>query len=271
MKTGWKVFWIVCAGAIAIGFVCCAVAFGLGVTLDAIHGRFPNGFGYVGGSGKEAEDIHESFKGITEIDAEIAAGEVSVYATDEDEIRVETKNLRQRLGFKCYVEGNELKLKTNKRLYHLNNMGKGTIKVYIPREMRFDEVSFDMGAGTLTMDEVYADSFSVDVGAGEVEVADFQAREGSLKCGAGTIRAKGDVTSELEIECGVGEVEFTAYGHETDYNYDIDCAVGEVVCGGSDYSGIGGHRHIDNGADKDMEISTGVGSVTVEFDGTKVR
>ena len=80
MKTGWKVFWIVCAGAIAIGFVCCAVAFGLGVTQDAIHGRFPNGFGYVGGSGKEAEDIHESFKGITEIDAEIAAGEVSVYA-----------------------------------------------------------------------------------------------------------------------------------------------------------------------------------------------
>ena len=79
------------------------------------------------------------------------------------------------------------------------------------------------------------------------------------------------MTSELEIECGVGEVEFTAYGHETDYNYDIDCAVGEVVCGGSDYSGIGGHRQIDNRADKDMDISTGVGSVIVEFDGTKVR
>lgn len=271
MKTGWKVFWIVCGSAIIIGFACCAVAFGLGVTLDAIHGRFPDGFGYVGGSGKKAKDIHESFKGITEIDAELAAGEVIVYATDEDEIRVETKNLRQRLGFKCYAEGNELKLETNKKLYRLNNMGKGTIKVYIPREMRFDEVSFDMGAGTLTIDEICADSFSVGVGAGEVDIADFQAQEGSLECGAGTIYAKGAVTSDLEIACGVGEVEFTAYGHETDYNYDIDCAVGAVVCGGSDYSGIGGHRQIDNGADKDMEISTGVGSVTVEFDGTKVR
>lgn len=272
MKTGWKIFWIVCGSAIAIGFVCCAIALGLGVTLDAIHGRFPDGFGYVGnGSMKKAEDIHESFKGITEIDAELSAGEVSVCATDEDEVRVETRNLSQRLGFKCYVEGNELKLRTNKKLYRLNNLGRGTIKVYIPKEMKFDEVSFDMGAGTLTIDAIYADSFSVNVGAGEVEIAHFWANEGALECGAGTIDAKGDVTSDLEISCGVGEVEFTVYGQEADYNYDIDCAVGEVVCGNSDYSGIGGHRQIDNGADKDMDISTGVGSVTVKFDGTKVR
>ena len=179
MKTGWKVFWIVCAGAIAIGFVCCAVAFGLGVTLDAIHGRFPDGFGYVGGSGKKAKDIHESFKDITEIDAELAAGEVIVYATDEDEIRVETKNLRQRLGFKCYAEGNELKLETNKKLYRLNNMGKGTIKVYIPREMRFDEVSFDMGAGTLTIDEICADSFSASRSVSVTEAIWFSCRQSS--------------------------------------------------------------------------------------------
>ncbi len=272
MKTGWKVFWIMCAVILAIGFACCAAAMGLGVTLEAIHNRFPDGFGYVdSGSEGSTKDIHESFAGITEIDAELFAGDVSVYVTDESEIRVETSGLSRRLGFRCYAEDNELKLETNMKLFRVNNVGKGKIKIYIPRGMRFREASFEMGAGTLTIEEIYADDFSVKVGAGDIEVTDFQAYEGKLECGAGNIFAKGFVESDVDISCGVGQIEFTACGYETDYDYEIDCAVGEVICGSMDYSGLGRSKKVDNRAGREMEISTGAGSVVVHFDETDVH
>lgn len=256
---------MVCGIAMAVGFACCAAAMGLGVTLEAIHDRFPDGIGFVDSGEFRAKDVDKSFTGITEIEAELFAGEVSILATDASEIRVETSDLSSRLGFRCYTEGSTLKLETKKKLFHRNNVGRGKIKVYIPRGTRFQEASFEMGAGTLSIEEICADDFSVNVGAGEVEITDFQAHEGALECGAGVISAKGLVESDLDISCGVGEIEFTAYGRETDYDYDIDCAVGEVVCGSMDFSGIGGNRIIDNGAGKEMDISTGVGSVTVYF------
>ena len=105
----------------------------MGVTLDSLHERFPYGIGWTReDSGRSAKDIHESYKGITEIDAELFAGDVSILATDGDEVRVETNNLSQKLGFKCYTEGNELKIRTNKKLFHIDNVGRGTIKIYIP-------------------------------------------------------------------------------------------------------------------------------------------
>ncbi len=47
MKRGWKIFWIVCAACLAVGLVCCAASFAMGVTAEAIAGRFPNGIGFV--------------------------------------------------------------------------------------------------------------------------------------------------------------------------------------------------------------------------------
>lgn len=272
MRSGWKIFWIICGITLAIGFACCAVSLGMGVTLDSLHDRFPNGIGWVReDGGRLAEDIHESYKGITEIDAELFAGNVSVFTTDGDEVRVETNNLRQKLGFKCYTEGNELKLRTNKKLYHINNVGKGTIKIYIPREMIFEEASFYMGAGELYIERIFADSFLTSVGAGEVDIDGFWANEAELECGAGSIQAKGDIASEIEITCGVGEIQYTASGDEKEYNYDIECAIGEVVCGSNKYSGINGEKNINNHADKDMNISNGVGSVIVEFNGIGIH
>ena len=47
MKRGWKIFWIVCGICTGIGLICCAAAFALGVTTEAIENRFPNGIGIV--------------------------------------------------------------------------------------------------------------------------------------------------------------------------------------------------------------------------------
>lgn len=269
MRKGWKIFWIVCGIVMVIGLVCCAVAWGMGVTTGMLHDRFPYGIGWIDDEddGRDAENIHESFKGTAGIDMELSAGNVRFVTGEGSEIRVETEGLSQRLGFRCYQEGKELKLSSKRKFNHIGNIGRGTITVYIPKEMTFEEVSLNMGAGTLSIESIYARDLTVEVGAGEVTIEQFQADEAQFECGAGTISAKGDIRSQADLHCGVGSIVYTAAGREEEYNYDIECGVGEIVCGDSSYSGLGKDRSIDNDADKEINIEGGVGSVIVEFDG----
>lgn len=274
MRRGWKIFWIVCGAALALGLICCVIAFGMGVTTGMIHDRFPHGFGWHDDgwesgeedSGRTAENIHETFSEVTEIDMEIFAGEVRFQEGDGSEIRVDTDHLSQKLGFRCYQEGRELKLTSKKKLYGVNNAGRGTITVTLPKEMTFKEVSLSLGAGTLYIENICAKDLEVEVGAGEAIVDGFQADEAEFNCGAGTIEARGDVRSQADLKCGVGSITYTAFGQEEEYNYDIECGIGEIICGGNSYSGLGREQSIDNGAAKEIKIEGGVGSVIVEFE-----
>lgn len=268
MGKGWKVFWIVCGAALAIGFIFCAIAWAMGATTDLVHERFPNGIGWVSrDESPAAENIHKTFTGVTKIDMDLAAGQVEFAEGEGNEIRVDTDGLSQSLGFKCYMEGNELKLTGKKRFSGVGNIGKGKITVYIPRETTFEDVSLSMGAGTLNVGQIYTKDMSVEIGAGEVIIDKFQADEAEFECGAGSITANGDIRNSADIHCGVGSIVYTAAGREEEYNYDIECGVGEVICGKNTYSGLGKDRHIDNHADKDISIEGGVGSVIVDFDG----
>lgn len=270
MRRGWKIFWIVCGAAVLIGLACCVAAWGMGVTTDMLHGRFPNGIGWMRretlDSGKYlAEDIRETYTDVRKIDAEICAGEVNFISSSDNKVVVETKGISEDIGFKCYVDGDELKLTTKKKLFHMNNVGVGSINVYIPRQMQFEDVSLDLAAGTLYVEEICADSLSVNVDTGEAVIDDFDAKEADFKCGAGSITTGGAVGQEIDMKCGFGSITYTAAGYEDDYNYDIECGVGEVICGESSYSGLGTDKMIDNQAQKEINIECGVGSVTIDF------
>lgn len=273
MRRGWKIFWIVCIAVVIIGLACCAAAWGMGVTTDMLHGRFPNGIGWVRGETRDsskylAEDIRETYTDVREIDVEIFAGGVNFFSSSDEEIVVETEGISKDLGFQCYMDGDELKLTTKKKLFHMNNVGVGSINVYLPRQMRFEEVSLDLAAGTLFVEEICADSLSVNVDAGEATIDNFDVKEADFECGTGAITAQGAVSQEIDMECGIGSITYTAAGYEADYNYNIECGVGEVICGDSSYSGLGTDKRIDNRAPKEINIECGVGSVTIDFDKT---
>ncbi|MCI6122516.1 DUF4097 family beta strand repeat-containing protein [Bariatricus sp. SGI.161] len=275
MRRGWKIFWIVCGVTAGIGLACCVAAWGLGVTTEALHSRFPNGIGFgvihwddeSEDAGEYiAEDIHQSFHEVRKINAEIFAGEVEVLTSDSEDIIVETDGISEKLGFRCYMENNELKLSTKKNLTHINHIGIGTIRIYLPKEAKLGEVSLDIGAGTLYVEDVCTESFSVDVGAGEAEIDHFSAAKVDLNCDTGSLTARGSADLDMEIECGVGEIQYTAEGEEHEFNYDIECGIGEIICGENSYSGLSVEKRIDNGANKEMQIECGVGNVTVEFE-----
>jgi len=279
MKKGWKIFWIVCAVTAAIGFVCCVIAKVLGVTTDMIEGRFPHGIGvfshnytvddYINDDDDIplASDMKNSYSNIAEMDVDIFAGQVKVVLSDDaKDVMVETRGINKRLGLKCYQDGDELKIKSKERIWHVNNVGSGTITITLPRDLRLNEASFDIGAGTLDIEKIFAQDLYVGVGAGDANITHFEAGEVEFDCGAGSIRANGDARSKIDIDGGVGEVILTVAGEESSYNYDIDCKVGEVICGNTTYSGLANEKNIDNGASRDITVDCGVGTITINFE-----
>lgn len=302
MKRGWKIFWIVCAVCLAIGFVCCAISFVMGVTAEAIENRFPNGFGFVlnnddyddsydydeddydnthhsdshhdGGTGfyetGQPGNIIEgskqlSFQNVRAVDMEVWSGDITVMtdASLSNEITIDTDNINKKLKLRCYMDGNELKIVSVKRV----NVRDGKIVLCLPEGINFEEVSIGLAAGRLRIEDINANDLSVDVGAGEGIVDNFRAHEAALACGAGSLTAAGAAEEEVDIECGVGEIVYTAQGKETDYNYDIECGVGEIVCGENRFSGLGREATIDHHGSREMNINCGIGTVAVNFSG----
>ena len=320
MKRGWKIFWIVCAVCLVIGIVCCAASFVMGVTVEAIENRFPNGIGFVMNSGRHSDDdyigdipdddypyedydydddyngahhpdesydneddFYETedpgniiegskrlnFQNVNAIDADVRAGEVEVVpdASISQEMIIDTKNINKKLGLRCYMDGNELKIESRKKIFGINDGRAGKIMLRIPEGAHYEEVSIGLAAGYLHIADIEANELSVDVGAGEGVIGNFRALEADLNCGAGSLTAAGAAEAEIDIECGVGEIAYTAHGKESDYNYEIDCGMGEIICGESTYSGLGRNKTIENHGSREMDISCGIGAVTVNFSG----
>lgn len=289
MKKGWKIFWIVCASCLGIGVVCCAVSFIMGVTIEKIEDRFPNGITLGRGIGifmydddyeeenalvAESDD-RQNFSGVRSLDIDVWAGEVEIRTLEEayqghhqeqhgQEVIVETQGVSSKMRLQYYMDGDELKIKAKKKLFGIKN-GAGKIYVYVPQGYQFEEVSLDVGAGTLYVENIRAGEFSVDIGAGEAVIDSFTADEADLNCGAGEITAAGNVMREADIDCGMGEITFTASGKQSDYDYKISCGIGEVVCGDMSCSGIGSERKVSNGASREMNVDCGVGEVTIHF------
>ena len=76
-------------------------------------------------------------------------------------------------------------------------MGSGTITITLPRDLRLNEASFDIGAGTLDIEKIFAQDLYVGVGAGDANITHFEAGEVEFDCGAGSIRANGDARSKI--------------------------------------------------------------------------
>lgn len=246
-------------------------------------------------------DDTQYFSGVTSIDADLWAGAVEIRHTGQDageimhntghdagesghtghdaakirqehrnhtsnEVIVVTEGIDEKLGLKCYMDGNELKITTKKKLFHINHTaGVGKLYIYVPQDYSFEEVSLDVAAGRLYAEGIRAQEITVDVGAGEAVIDDFTAGEADFDCGAGQIIASGNAGTEVDLDCGVGEIILTVQGNESDYNYDIDCGIGKVMCGDSSYSGIGNEKQIHNNASKSMNIHCGIGEITVDF------
>lgn len=276
MKRRWKVFWIICMSLTGLGMMLCIAALGLGVTRESL---MENMVLYIEDDGyythAPTDDFHTStgssvreFTGINELDIDVHGGQIEIIEGDLEtgEIRVESGGWNR--GVRLKMEEEEkgtLSIETKKFISGRRNHMFGNIYITIPAGMKFREVSISIGAGDLNIDHILADSIGIETGAGEIDIQKFTAQEVDAQCGAGSIYMEGEATREIDLQCDVGSVEYAAPGTFEDYNYDLECNIGEIVLDGRSYSGLAKEKKIDQGQMKEMNIECKIGSVTVNF------
>ena len=264
MKKGWKIFWMTCGITFAVGMILFVAGLGMGATMQVVKERIPIKETY-------SSDIQESYEKIREVNLDTATGEVKILKAPEEQknITVETHKISKSLKFKCYEEDGTLNIETNKKvwnwLYAKKHAEDAKIYIYIPDGYELEEADMNLDAGSIYIEDIHTKQLDIDVNAGEVYIDHFLTNELSMNCDVGTIDAVGKTMEDAELDSGVGEIDFTAIGSETDYNYDLNCDVGSIVCGTRKFTELGSEYNIDNQADKTMSIDCGVGDVNVQF------
>ena len=176
------------------------------------------------------------------MDIEFEAGSLSIYYDDVDEIEIHQEGSN---NLSCRMDGNTLKIKSKQNwIFHSS---KGDVRIVIPRDLYFEEVDMEIAAGKVDVQDLRIKSLEIEVGAGQANLVDVDVQYLSANTGAGQIQAK-------------------LLGAEDDYNYDVECGIGEIVIGQKSFESIGRETSINNpGVERKLDIECGVGQVIIEF------
>ena len=64
----------------------------------------------------------------------------------------------------------------------------------------------------------------------------------------------------------MGNMELTLSGKETDHNYEIECAAGNVDIGSFSVSAMAAEKVINNNAVSNFDIECSMGNITIDFE-----
>lgn len=132
---------------------------------------------------------------------------------------------------------------------------------------RIEAKEFDLeaGAAQAKLESLVADKAEFEIGAGEIIVDDGTVQECDVSVGMGNFEYNGEITKRGDIECGMGNAELYLEGCKEDYNYEIECAAGNVTIDDEDFSGLSTEHHMNHQAETTIEIECSMGNVTVGF------
>lgn len=214
------------------------------------------------------------------LDINVGGGTFLVCPSEDENMYVQAEDTSK---MQCYIQDDTLYLKALKKGSDWKNKGCKVI-LYLPANARFEKVDANLGAGILEWDTLCATQTTLQVGAGRITVKQLQAEECQMKVGAGEIVTEqmnvanlevkvgmgnaelaGSIRENVDADCSMGSIEMSLLGNQTDYNYDLQAAMGNVSIAGQEYSGLATEKYMDNDADKDINVKCAMGNVDINF------
>ncbi len=221
--------------------------------------------------------------GIRDLDIEVGGCVLETLPSGDDSFYVEVEKAYK---FQGYVEDDTLYIKASNGAKTWNRMGSCKITLYVPEYFWFGTVDMEMGAGVLEFSDLRAEGgIFLQVGAGQILIDNIQSEVVTLEIGAGEVELKnmevwgmlsaevgmgnfeaaGVIMGEVFIECSMGNVNLELADGEQDYNYNLECAMGNIDIGDRSYSGLAKEMTLDNCAWTTVDIKCAMGNVTVTF------
>ncbi|MBQ6812318.1 MAG: DUF4097 family beta strand repeat protein [Agathobacter sp.] len=211
------------------------------------------------------ERIYTTSESFGNMNIDFGAGLLDIHYDDVEEVEIHEKNID---GFEVDVKDNTLIVKNTLEvtLGDIDDMNNRSLVIVIPRDMALGEVDLDIGAAQADIDGISAKEVNITIGAGQANVSNISADNMEMEVGAGEATVSNLDATNLDVEAGLGQVTVEMCGAQTDYNYNVECGMGNVVVGDHSYGGVGAEHHGNNHhADKLIDIECGMGEVVVKF------
>lgn len=268
MKTGRKIFWVVCAVLMIIGIAMAGAGALLGGTTG--EGKTYLSLGEKTSTALKSQKITSDgeyvteYPGATELNLDVYSFDVVVRPADIKYVRVSTEKIKEKYrkfltseenaGIVSIYQDGEIKMPAK---------DAGTLYVEIPKEQKFESVDFGVGAGYLQAEGVKAGELTVEVGAGRADITDYETKELDAECGVGQMKLEGDTTESVSLECGIGKILYITEDCQN-YNYELECGIGSINIDGKKIEGIGTGQSIDNGKSRTMDLTCNIGTIEVK-------
>lgn len=218
---------------------------------------------------------------IRELEAILKSCDLNVKVSDGQEISVKISgNTKDQVVVK--QDGDTLEIIDKRK--NENKMKACKINLTVPRDFKFENVEIELGAGEVDVERLEAKKLelisgagdilmqelivhqeaNVSLGAGKVVVEEATLGDTSIASGAGEASIeKCTLTGDLDMAAGVGDVVLKLTGDENDYNYNLNCGMGELKLFDKKYSSLGKELEIDNDAKYTVSLSGGMGNVKI--------
>ena len=209
------------------------------------------------GTARGEHGYRHHLEGIERLDVEVQNAEIIIYATqDLDELQYYTDKGKDI----AKVDGNTLKLEDRS-----SSKDRILLELYIPEGV-LREIEIEATAGVITADRIIADSVSVEVDAASVQIDELLvSKEADLHVDAGEMIIGYYGGPKLDVDCAVGSIMVVCEGSVDDYNYEMECGMGQIMLNEENYSGIGEKIHIQNESNKLIEAECSMGEIILEF------
>lgn len=233
----------------------------------------------------EFSNDHIAARDVRKLDIDIEGGYLVIENSEDSQFHLEasegkyskvqyylegdTLHLSKRYSLTDYVKYDNdhiltLAVPTTCSLYEVDiDLGAGEMEI---SDLQISgSMDIDVGAGTVSADNVSAYELNIDVGAGEAIFTENNVIDMEVHVGMGNAEYSGAVTGRLDAECGMGSIYMELTGSPKDHNYNMECAMGSIELDGENYSGIGSGMYIDNEADSEFSMECGMGSIELTF------
>ena len=200
---------------------------------------------------KVTEGEEQHFQNIENLDLNMGVGELTVcYGSGKDFVLRSVGTGK----FFCEQNGTTLKVNSKKAQYffgiNISSFGSSkdvAIVLEVPKGTDIRKLKAQVGVGTLT-------------------VNDLQVEELDGECGVGEFDFSGEIKKFGNLKCGIGSMYLNLVGSEKDYDYSLECGMGNISLGDRDFSGLGSGQEISNGSDKKFTLECGMGEIEVDFE-----
>ena len=190
----------------------------------------------------------------------VGAGDLKIKYHNEENVTLEVSDEDK---MQCYVEGDTLKIRGG---LITGTGSSSTMIVYLPENKNFNNVAIDVGAGNIEIDKLTGSDTDINVAMGQVVISEMETDSLNIEVGMGNAEVKGNINYEAIVDCGMGQVVMELEGEGKDFNYNLDCGLGSLSVEGVYHIAGIGDSYVNNDASMEMDISVGMGTVTVSFE-----